>query len=101
MNKFALLQHKLAGRPDDVPVSPAGGRIVTMDSISQPGMATSVVGFKSLARHAPRVHLSSSSNTIPSSPAARSFHPASPLNDINDFEVPNNVFSNYHNRKIN
>ena len=33
MNEFALLQHKIAGRPDDVPVSPAASeRIVSMDS---------------------------------------------------------------------
>jgi hypothetical protein len=92
MNEFALLQHKIAGRPGDAPVSPASGRILSMDSISRSGMATRVVGFKSLARHAPRVHLSSLSSAIPSSPAARGFHAVSPLNDINPFKVPNNVF---------
>jgi hypothetical protein len=62
-------------------------------------MATSFVGSKSLAKRAPRVHLSSSSNVIPSPSAAQGFHPVSPLNDINGFEVPN-VFSNYYRRKI-
>ena len=65
-----------------------------MDSISRPGVATRVAGSKSLARHAPRVHLSPSSSTIPPSPAARDLHSVSPLNDIIAFEVPKNVFLN-------
>jgi hypothetical protein len=64
-----------------------------MDSISRPGVATRVVESKSLARHVPRVRLlSSSSSTIPPSPAARDLHSVSPLNDITTFEVPKNVF---------
>ena len=94
MNEFELLQHKnIAGRPGDAPVSLASGSIVSMDSISQPGVAASAVGFKSLARHAPRVHLSTSSSTIPPSPAAGGLYPVSPLNNITGFQVPNDAFS--------
>ncbi|KIM42183.1 hypothetical protein M413DRAFT_128840 [Hebeloma cylindrosporum] len=48
---------KVAGRPGDARVSPASGRIVSMDSISRAGLATTsnAVASKSMARHAPRV----------------------------------------------
>ena len=92
INEFERLQHKIAGRPGDAPVSPASGRIVSMDSISRPGIATSVVGSKSLERHAPRGYLNSSSSAIPLSPAARGPHSVSLLNDITSIEVPNDAF---------
>lgn len=62
-----------------------------MDSIMRPGMTTSVVRYIFLARHIPRVHLSSSSS-IQSSPAARDLHLVSSLNDITGLELAQKRF---------